>query len=146
MLLSHATPHLSVRERLGELHVPTLLVNGVWEKRFQSARDWLHDSHPHIAIEDLPGGHSINIDCPNAFDVAVMGIALSALRCRRCILPNNRLGIERLNVSCGVALDGSPSGNRLRTKSWEALRYLEHRAQKHVTGLPLVPLPLSQRS
>ncbi len=72
MLLSQATPHLSVRERLGDLHVPTLLVNGVWEKRFQSARDWLHDSHPHIAIEDLPGGHSINIECADAFDAAVI--------------------------------------------------------------------------
>ncbi|MBL3685060.1 hypothetical protein F2981_28375 (plasmid) [Sinorhizobium meliloti] len=31
-------PRLSVRERLGELRVPTLLVNGLWEKQFQPTR------------------------------------------------------------------------------------------------------------
>lgn len=70
-LLSQAMPHLSVRDRLSELRVPTLLVNGVWEKRFQPARQWISRAHPHIAIEDLQGGHSINIECPDGFNAAV---------------------------------------------------------------------------
>lgn len=72
MLLAQATPHLSVRGRLGELRVPTLLINGAWEKRFQNARNWLRHSHPNIAIKDLPGGHSINIECPDGFNTAVL--------------------------------------------------------------------------
>lgn len=72
MLLANATPKLSVRNRLGELRVPTLLINGLWEKRFQLARQWLEVSHPHIAIEDLQGGHSINIECPEDFNAAVL--------------------------------------------------------------------------
>lgn len=71
LLLAQATPRLSIRDRLGELRVPTLLVNGVWEKRFQPARKWLSQAHPHIAIEDLQGGHSINIECPDEFNAAV---------------------------------------------------------------------------
>lgn len=71
MLLAHAMPRLSVRERLGELRVPTLLVNGVWEKRFQPVRNWLSEAHPHIAIVDLQGGHSVNIECPGEFNAAV---------------------------------------------------------------------------
>ncbi|PKA43705.1 hypothetical protein CWR43_12280 [Rhizobium sullae] len=71
LLLAQATPRLSVSDRLGQLRVPTLLVNGVWEKRFQPARNWLSEAHPHIAIADLQGGHSINIECPDEFNAAV---------------------------------------------------------------------------
>lgn len=70
LLLEQAMPRLSVRDTLGELRVPTLLVNGAWEKRFQPARQWLSRAHPHIAVEDLQGGHSINIECPEAFNAA----------------------------------------------------------------------------
>lgn len=44
ILLAQATPRLSVRGRLGEMRVPTLLIDGAWEKRFQAARNWLLDS------------------------------------------------------------------------------------------------------
>lgn len=72
LLLAEATPRLSVRERLGELRVPTLLVNGLWEKQFQPTRRWISAAHPHIEIRDLEGGHSINIECSEEFDAAVM--------------------------------------------------------------------------
>lgn len=70
-LLAQASPRLSVRARLGALRVPTLLVNGLHERRFQPARAWLAQAHPAIRIVDLDGGHSINLDCPEAFDTAV---------------------------------------------------------------------------
>jgi pimeloyl-ACP methyl ester carboxylesterase len=71
LLLQAATPRLSVRDRLGELHVPTLLVNGLWEKQFQPERQWISEAHPRIAIRDLEGGHSVNIECPDGFNAAV---------------------------------------------------------------------------
>lgn len=77
LLLEEATPRLSVRDRLHEMHVPTLLINGLWEKRFQPARKWLSETHPHFEIQDLEGGHSINIECPGGFDAAVTQFLLS---------------------------------------------------------------------
>lgn len=71
LLLEQAMPRLSVRDRLSALCVPTLLINGLWEKRFQPTRQWLSRTHPHIAVEDLQGGHSINIECPDGFNAAV---------------------------------------------------------------------------
>lgn len=62
-----AIPRLSQRHRLGSLQRPCLLINGALERRFQTARDWLSQTHSGIAIVDLAGGHSINIECPDAF-------------------------------------------------------------------------------
>ena len=75
LLLQEASPNLSVRNRLSELKVPTLLVNGMRERRFQPLRDWLAEAHPEIAIVDLDGGHSINVECPEGFDAAVCDFA-----------------------------------------------------------------------
>ncbi|MQW86482.1 alpha/beta fold hydrolase [Sinorhizobium saheli] len=72
LLLEQATPVLSVRERLGDLRPPTLLINGRWENQFQPARNWLSETHPHIVIIDIEGGHSINIERPQEFDAAVI--------------------------------------------------------------------------
>lgn len=72
LLLEQATPRLSVRSRLGEIRIPTLLINGSWERQFQPERMWLSQAHPQIDIIDLDGGHSINIECVGGFDAAVM--------------------------------------------------------------------------
>ncbi len=72
LLLEAATPNLSVRSRLGELRMPTLLVNGLWEKQFQAARGWIGQMHSHIEVRDLEGGHSINIECPDDFNSVVL--------------------------------------------------------------------------
>lgn len=71
LLMQEALPRLSVRDRLDALSVPTLLINGLYEKKFQPSRDWLAETHPKIAITDLPGGHSVNVDCAEAFDTTV---------------------------------------------------------------------------
>ncbi len=68
LLMQEALPRLSVRDRLDALSVPTLLINGLYEKKFQPSRDWLAETHPKIAITDLPGGHSVNVDCAEAFN------------------------------------------------------------------------------
>jgi pimeloyl-ACP methyl ester carboxylesterase len=77
LLMAHATPRLSVRDRLGELRMPTLLVNGLWERKFQPARKWIADTHPHIKVLDLEGGHSINIECSDQFNTAVAEFLLA---------------------------------------------------------------------
>ena len=70
-LLAGAMPTLSVHHRLGTLHVPTMLVNGVKERKFQPNRDWLAQTHPAIRIVDLEGGHSVNVESPDGFNAAV---------------------------------------------------------------------------
>jgi 2-succinyl-6-hydroxy-2,4-cyclohexadiene-1-carboxylate synthase len=69
-LQQEAIPRLSVRDRLDALRVPVLLTNGLRERRFQAARDWLGQAHPAIRIKDLPGGHSINVESATAFNEA----------------------------------------------------------------------------
>jgi 2-succinyl-6-hydroxy-2,4-cyclohexadiene-1-carboxylate synthase len=64
-------PELSVAERLSEIAVPTLLVNGRRETRFQPVRDDLAREIPGVEIVDLDGGHSINIAKPEGFNAAV---------------------------------------------------------------------------
>jgi pimeloyl-ACP methyl ester carboxylesterase len=66
-----ALPRLSQRHRLAKLQCPCLLINGTFERRFQPLRNWLSEEHLEIAIVDLPGGHSVNIECPAEFDAAL---------------------------------------------------------------------------
>ena len=71
LLQQEAIPYLSVRDRIKALAGPTMLVNGLRERRFQSARDWLAHAHPDVRIVDLEGGHSINVECAEGFNAAV---------------------------------------------------------------------------
>ena len=57
--------------RLGALRLPTLLINGRWEKRFQTHLPALRAGIPHLEVVDLEGGHSINAERPEAFDAAL---------------------------------------------------------------------------
>lgn len=65
------SPDLSIAHRLGEIRVPSVLVNGVWEKRFQPMRDKVAAEVPGITVVDLPGGHSINIEAADGFNEAL---------------------------------------------------------------------------
>ncbi|MFV0298235.1 MAG: alpha/beta fold hydrolase [Hyphomicrobiaceae bacterium] len=65
------SPHLSIAHMLPELRVPTLLVNGRWEKRFQPMRDKIEKELPGVEIVDLDGGHSVNIEAADGFNAAV---------------------------------------------------------------------------
>ncbi len=75
---AHAIAHLgsnahgwSSREDLGSISVPTLLVNGTWEKAFQKSVPIARQTIPRLEVVDLEGGHSINVEQPEAFDRAV---------------------------------------------------------------------------
>lgn len=65
------SPSLSIADRLGEIRVPTLLVNGTWEKRFQPMRERAAKLIPGVTVVDLPAGHSVNIEAAEGFDSAV---------------------------------------------------------------------------
>ncbi len=69
--VSLTSPNLSIAHRLGEVTVPTLLVNGRWEKRFQAMREKVASELPGVRIVDLDGGHSVNIEAADGFEAAV---------------------------------------------------------------------------
>lgn len=69
--IRYTVPGLSVAEEFGRTSVPTLLVNGIWDKEFQPLRARAADLLPSLEIVDLDGGHSINAEAPERFDGAV---------------------------------------------------------------------------
>ena len=69
--ISLTSPSLSIADRLAEIGVPTLLVNGTWEKRFQPMREHAGRTIPGVRVVDLPAGHSVNIEAAEGFDQAV---------------------------------------------------------------------------
>ena len=75
--ISLTSPSLSIADRLGEIRVPTLLVNGTWEKRFQPMRDRAASLIPGVKVVDLPAGHSVNIEAAEGFDAAVTAFVAS---------------------------------------------------------------------
>lgn len=65
-------PELSMREHFHRTQVPTLLVNGAWEKVFQPVADLAGQLLPSLQRIDLDGGHSINAENPAGFNRAVL--------------------------------------------------------------------------
>lgn len=70
--ISLTSPSLSIADRLDQIKVPTLLVNGLWEKRFQPMRERAGRLIPGVTVVDLPGGHSVNIEAAEGFDKAAL--------------------------------------------------------------------------
>jgi len=65
------SPELNMQEELTDIPVPTLLVNGIWEKRFQGLYAAAKRLIPDLTVVELEGGHSINMEAPHAFNEAV---------------------------------------------------------------------------
>ncbi len=66
---------LSCRDAVKELAVPTLLVNGRFEKAFQKDRDFAIATIPELEVADLDAGHSVNVEAPKDFSAAVIDFA-----------------------------------------------------------------------
>ena len=64
-------PGLSVRDDFHRTAVPTLLVNGAWEKAFQPVAQFAGEQLPTMERVDLDGGHTINAENPAGFNRAV---------------------------------------------------------------------------
>jgi 2-succinyl-6-hydroxy-2,4-cyclohexadiene-1-carboxylate synthase len=62
---------LSLRDEIHRNQVPTLLVCGKREKRFQPLRDFAASHMPLLEITDLDAGHAVNIDAAEKFNEAV---------------------------------------------------------------------------
>lgn len=72
-MVGEIAPHLSMRGvPNSEPKVPTLLINGRYERAFQDDRMELAELWQRLEIVDLEGGHSVNIENPEAFDFALI--------------------------------------------------------------------------
>jgi len=67
--------NLSCRDVAARISVPTLLVNGRFEKAFQQDRDFAVATIPDLEVADLDAGHSVNIEAAESFDEAVITFA-----------------------------------------------------------------------
>ena len=66
--IRYTSAGLSLREECGNNKVPTLLVCGRREKRFQPMREFAAAHMPFLEITDLDGGHAVNIDAAAEFN------------------------------------------------------------------------------
>jgi pimeloyl-ACP methyl ester carboxylesterase len=74
-VLNHTIAHRDrweVVDHLHELTMPLLLVNGRHERVFQPFIDEMRHSVSEFEIVHLDGGHSINVEQPHAFNLAVL--------------------------------------------------------------------------
>jgi pimeloyl-ACP methyl ester carboxylesterase len=69
--MRYTVPGLSVLDDFGRTCVPTLLVNGLWDKAFQPLRARAAELLPALHVADLEGGHSINAEAPELFNEEV---------------------------------------------------------------------------
>ena len=63
-------------DQLGELTVPTMLVNGRWESAFQEHVPTAAERIADFRLVELEGGHSINVEQADAFNEAVLEFVL----------------------------------------------------------------------
>ena len=71
---------LNFHERLHQVPVPVMIANGQFEKSFQRDLEALSARYDQLAIANLEGGHSINIETPAAFDGAVLAFLEAVMR------------------------------------------------------------------
>ena len=67
----YSSPHLSVREEAPNTTVPTLLVCGAAEKRFQSNYEYAVANIPGLKVVEADAGHAVNIEAADIFNDAV---------------------------------------------------------------------------
>lgn len=70
-LATHSGSWRSVDD-LTELSCPVLLVNGTWESAFQPHVARAEDAVADLRVVHLEGGHSINVEQPDAFNEAIV--------------------------------------------------------------------------
>ncbi|MEW6187050.1 MAG: alpha/beta hydrolase [Thermodesulfobacteriota bacterium] len=74
--IRYTTADLSLRESCEKNRVPTLLVCGKREKRFQPLRDYAAAHMPLLEIVDLDSGHAVNIDAAEEFNQVIKAFCL----------------------------------------------------------------------
>ncbi|MBV1904501.1 MAG: alpha/beta hydrolase [Pseudomonadales bacterium] len=71
-VFQYTSPFSSVAEIVSETKVPTMLIVGEREKRFQQHREYAENHIPGLEVVGLEGGHAVNIDAPDAFNKAIV--------------------------------------------------------------------------
>ena len=69
--IRYTVPESPVRERVVENRVPTLLVCGERDSRFENQRRFAEDHMPQLEVVAVDAGHAVNIEAADAFDAAV---------------------------------------------------------------------------
>jgi pimeloyl-ACP methyl ester carboxylesterase len=69
--IRYTVPESPVRERVTENRVPTLLVCGERDSRFEAQRRFAERHLPHLEVVAVDAGHAVNIEAADAFDAAV---------------------------------------------------------------------------
>jgi pimeloyl-ACP methyl ester carboxylesterase len=67
----HTIPFSSVRDRVFETNVPTLLVAGDREKGFHDQAEFAKQTIPGLSVAHLVTGHAVNIEDAAGFNAAV---------------------------------------------------------------------------
>ena len=67
----HTIPYSSVRDRVAETKVPTLLVAGDREEGFRDQAAFAKQTIPGISVAHLSTGHAVNIEDATGFNAAV---------------------------------------------------------------------------
>ena len=62
------SPGASVRDRLHELSMPSMLLCGVYERRFKPLREVARTRIAQLTIHDLPAGHAVNMEAADEFN------------------------------------------------------------------------------
>ncbi len=70
--LRYTTPNAPVREHVHAMQVPTLLVCGEREQRFQDYRVFAERTLPGLEVTGTPAGHAVNIEAADDFNTAVV--------------------------------------------------------------------------
>ena len=71
-IFQYNMPFSSIAEQVPETAVPTLLVVGKHEKRFEPLREFGEKNIPGLEVVSAAGGHSINIAAADTFNQAVI--------------------------------------------------------------------------
>ncbi len=66
-------PACSLYGKIGGNQVPTLLVCGTQERRFERFRRYAEREMPHLEVVALEAGHAVNIEAARGFEEAVAG-------------------------------------------------------------------------
>ena len=64
----HTVPTSPVRDRIGGNRVPSLLVVGRMEKRFQAHREYAERAMPALEVVELDAGHAVNLEAADRFN------------------------------------------------------------------------------
>lgn len=62
------SPFASVRQRIAQSSVPTMLICGSYEKRFRPLREYAVANMPDLVVHDLAAGHAVNMEAADGFN------------------------------------------------------------------------------